>query len=66
MYSRTLDEKGHTTSRCLYCFMTVASETEPSAELERIESQHVCPEKALAQLLARQQWGLCPPCAQMK
>ena len=58
MYSRTLNEDGHVTSRCLYCFMTVASEAKPHAELDRIEARHVCPEKALAQLLTREHWSL--------
>ncbi len=66
MYSRRMDENGQITSRCLYCFMTIASEAEASAELDRIEGRHICPEKALAQLLAREHLGLRPPCIQTK
>jgi hypothetical protein len=66
MYSRTINETGHTTSRCLYCFMTVASETEGPGELDRIEARHVCPEKALAHLLAREHFGFVQTCMQAK
>lgn len=66
MYSRTIDENGHTTSRCLYCFMTVASETEAQGELDGAEARHVCPEKALAHLLAREHFGFAQPCIQAK
>jgi hypothetical protein len=54
------------TSRCLYCFMTVASETEAPGELDRVEARHVCPEKALAHLLAREHFGFARPCVQTK
>ncbi len=52
MYSRSRNENGRQNSRCLYCFMTIASDVEIESELERIEARHICPEKALAQLLA--------------
>jgi hypothetical protein len=52
MYKRTQNENGTLNTRCLYCFFTVASSIECEAELERAEAAHVCPEKALALLLA--------------
>lgn len=66
MYSRTINETGCTMSRCLYCFMTVASETEAPGELDRIEARHICPEKALAHLLAREHFGFVQTYAQSK
>lgn len=53
MFNRTQNENGTYNTRCLYCFMTVASSMESPQELERVETQHMCPEKALADLLAR-------------
>ena len=53
MFNHTQNENGTYNTRCLYCFITVASSVESPQELERIEAQHVCPEKALAELLAR-------------
>ena len=53
MYSRTQNENGTYNTRCLYCFLTVASALETREELERAESEHLCPEKALAHLMAR-------------
>ena len=55
MFSHTQNENGTYNTRCLYCFMTVASSVETPQELERVEAQHICPEKALADLLAREQ-----------
>ena len=52
MYSRTQNDNGTFNTRCLDCFMTIASAVETSEELEEFEVRHVCPEKALAQLLA--------------
>ncbi len=52
MYSRTQNENGTYNTRCLYCFMTVASATETEEALERLEAEHICPERALAQLMA--------------
>jgi hypothetical protein len=46
--------------------MTVASETEAPGELDRIEARHVCPEKALAHLLAREHFGFVQTCMQAK
>lgn len=52
MYARTQNENGTYNTRCLYCFMTVASAVETPEELEQVEARHFCPEKALAQLVA--------------
>ncbi len=52
MYSRTQNENGSYNSRCLDCFMTIASCVETEQELGAREAHHMCPEKALAQLLA--------------
>ena len=52
MYSRTQNENGTFNTRCLYCFMTVASAVENENDLARLEEHHVCPERALADLLA--------------
>jgi hypothetical protein len=52
MYSETQNENGTYNTRCLYCFMTVATAVETKEELERVEAQHVCPERALSELLA--------------
>jgi len=52
MYSRTQNENGTYNTRCLFCFMTVGFGVETEKELGRVESQHMCPERALAELLA--------------
>ena len=54
MYSRTSNDDGSLNSRCLYCFVTVASHAETPNEIEHVEARHICPEKALAELLALQ------------
>jgi hypothetical protein len=54
MYSRSSNENGSLNSRCLYCFITIASEVETTNELQLVEAQHVCPEKALTQLMNRE------------
>ena len=54
MYSRTQNENGTYNTRCLYCFMTVASSVEAPAELDTLESHHCCPERALANLLVQE------------
>jgi hypothetical protein len=51
MYSRTQNDNGTYNTRCLYCFMTVASAVENQEELHTVELRHICPEKALADLL---------------
>jgi hypothetical protein len=53
MFSRTQNENGTYNTRCLYCFMTVASAVESAKELDDVEAHHACPEKALADLVAR-------------
>jgi hypothetical protein len=53
MYSRTQNENGTYNTRCLDCFMTVASAVETEEKLDRIETHHICPERALTELLAR-------------
>jgi len=54
MYSRTQNENGSFNTRCLDCFMTVASCVESEKELGQVEAHHLCPEKVLAQLLAQE------------
>lgn len=54
MYSRTQNENGSFNSRCLDCFMTIAACVDTEQELELREAQHICPEKALAELLAQE------------
>lgn len=53
MYSRTQNENGTYNTRCLYCFMTVASAVETPEDLDRVETHHLCPERVLSDLLAR-------------
>jgi hypothetical protein len=55
MYSRTQNENGTFNTRCLHCFMTVASAVEREVELDRLEEHHICPERALADLLAHRE-----------
>ncbi|MGO9318253.1 MAG: hypothetical protein ACLPXT_07920 [Terracidiphilus sp.] len=54
MYSRTQNENGTYNTRCLYCFMTIASSVEKDKELDNIEARHICPERALAALLQQE------------
>jgi hypothetical protein len=54
MYSRTQNDNGTYNTRCLYCFITVASAVETPEELDQLEARHICPEKALAELLAQE------------
>jgi len=49
MYSRTQNENGTYNTRCLFCFMTIASSVESDEELDRQEVRHICPERALAE-----------------
>jgi hypothetical protein len=51
MYSRSQNENGTYNTRCLDCFLTIASCIESEKELEQLEARHVCPEKALQELL---------------
>ncbi len=52
MYSRTQNDNGTYNTRCLYCFMTIATAVQTTEELELEEAEHLCPEKALALMLA--------------
>jgi hypothetical protein len=54
MYSHTQNENGSYNTRCLDCFMTIASSVETDDELKVLETRHICPERALAQLLAQE------------
>jgi hypothetical protein len=54
MYSRTQNENGTYNTRCLDCFMTVGFAVETEVDLCRIEAHHICPEKALAGMLAHE------------
>ena len=51
MYSHTQNENGSYNTRCLHCFMTIASAVETEEELHSLESRHICPEMVLADLL---------------
>ena len=53
MFSHTQNENGTYNTRCLYCFMTLASAVDSVEELEDLERHHCCPERALSDLLAR-------------
>jgi hypothetical protein len=53
MFSHTQNDNGTYNTRCLHCFMTVASSVDSPQELGRLEAQHICPEKALAEMLAQ-------------
>ena len=54
MYSRTQNENGTYNTRCLDCFMTIASCVQSPAELDTLEAHHICPEKALQHLFERE------------
>ena len=54
MYNRTQNDNGSYNTRCLDCFMTVASCVESEQELDRVEAHHICPEKVLAELLVQE------------
>ena len=51
MYSRTQNENGTYNTRCLDCFLTIASYVETEHDLDAIEARHICPEKVIHQLL---------------
>jgi hypothetical protein len=53
MYSRTQNDNGTYNTRCLFCFMTIASAVENSKELDALENRHMCPERVLSELLPR-------------
>ena len=52
MYSRTQNENGTYNTRCLYCFLTISFSLESEKDLDLDEAKHICPERALAELLA--------------
>jgi hypothetical protein len=54
MYSRTQNDNGTYNTRCLFCFMTIASSVESAGELDRLEHRHICPERALSELLEQE------------
>jgi hypothetical protein len=54
MHSRTQNDNGSYNTRCLDCFMTIASSVETEQELDALEAHHICPEKARADLLAQE------------
>ena len=54
MYSRTQNENGSFNTRCLDFFMTIASSVETEEDLQTLEANHICPEKALADLLVQE------------
>jgi hypothetical protein len=54
MYNRTQDENGNYSTRCLDCFLTIASAIQSEEELAAIEARHICPEKALSWLIAQE------------
>jgi len=60
LYSHPQNENGSYNSRCLDCFMTIASCVETEKELDVREAHHMCPEKALAQLLAEDRAATAP------
>ena len=51
-FSRTQNENGTFNTRCLYCFMTIASSVVTEFELDDVETHHACPERLLSELLA--------------
>lgn len=55
MYSRTQNENGTYNTRCLDCFLTIASSIGTESELDAQEARHICPEKALAWLYTQEQ-----------
>jgi hypothetical protein len=54
LYNRTQNDNGSYNTRCLYCFMTVASSIESEQSLDQLETRHICPERALADLLEQE------------
>ena len=52
MYSRTQNDNGTLNTMCLDCLRTIATSVESETDLELLEMRHVCPEKALAQMIS--------------
>jgi len=57
MYSRMQNDNGTFNSMCLDCLRTIATSVENETDLEMLEVSHICPEKALAHLLAESNQG---------
>lgn len=55
MYQHTQNDNGSYNSRCLDCFLTIAFYIHSEEELQRLEAQHLCLEKVLAQAFAAKQ-----------
>ena len=51
MYQRIQNENGTYNTRCLFCFMTVASAVESDEDLQKVEARHLCPERVLSELI---------------
>ncbi len=51
MYNRTVNENGTYNTRCLYCFMTIASAVETDSALHEAEANHLCPERVIAEMM---------------
>ncbi len=54
MYKRSQNDNGTYNTQCLHCFITVASAVQTPEELEWVEKHHLCPEKALSNLLIQE------------
>jgi hypothetical protein len=52
MYSRTQNEDGSYSTRCLECSLTIASSARSETELDDFEVTHICAEKILDEFLA--------------
>jgi hypothetical protein len=52
MYNRTQNDNGTFNTMCLDCLHTIATSVENQTDVELLELHHVCPEKALAQMLS--------------
>jgi len=52
MFSRTQNDNGTYNTMCLDCLRTIATSIESETDLELLEMRHMCPERALLQLLA--------------
>jgi len=50
MFQRTRNEEGKHSTRCLFCFRTLTEGVESEEQLDRLEANHLCPERALKDL----------------
>ena len=55
MYSRTRNENGTYSTRCLDCFMAIASSVETDEELGWVEGRHLCPERVLSERMLEEE-----------